>query len=218
MKHPPFVDVAPIGKGGFPVPCSLFSNLDFALLKHPFKRLDLKKVERIWKNFRPKKQKRMINHQHGKSVPKIPIKKKKHFLTSSPSSNKQKALLPNWNASMTFIPFICIKWDSGGDAQCFPCLEARWSGDAAGVSIFCRQKRWIFGLNTHPFCFFFLFSKRPLKGLHHGKSIDYSSWHFATSGLVKNPTATGWQKHPHIFSHVFIYLHIYLLMFLVFTR
>jgi len=47
MKHPPFVDVAPIGKGGFPVPCSLFSNLDFALLKHPFKRLDLKKVERI---------------------------------------------------------------------------------------------------------------------------------------------------------------------------
>ena len=47
MKHPPFVDVAPIGKGGFPVPCSLFSNLDFALLKHPFKRLDLKQVERI---------------------------------------------------------------------------------------------------------------------------------------------------------------------------
>ena len=36
MKHPPFVDVAPIGKGGFPVPCSLFSNLDFALFETSF--------------------------------------------------------------------------------------------------------------------------------------------------------------------------------------
>ena len=214
MKHPPFVDVAPIGKGGFPVPCSLFSNLDFALLKHPFKRLDLKKVERIWTNFRPKKQKTMINHQHGKSVPKIPIKKK-HFLTSSPSSNKQKALLPNWNASMTFIPFICIKWDSGGDAQCLPCLEARWSGDAAGVDRFFGKTKTMDFWVEHPpvLLFFFVFEIRPLKGLHHGKSMkDYSSWHFATSGLVKNPTATGWQKHPHRFFHMssFIFIFIFL--------